>query len=320
MGRLAENRKKKEVRKKYAACILVAVTLIAFFWMNYNSNSKNTVPGDIVSDGCTYTYNQNLTNILFLGVDYGTGYTDKSIGGHQADTLLIMSIDNTTNKAKFINIPRDLITRLKVYDIQGKFAHITVDPICLAHSYGSCEKDGSNLTMDAVSYLLYGVPIQNYVSMNIDGISKANDLVGGVPVEITEDFTMVDPSMQKGALHTLNGVEAMNYVRQRSLPGMSGSNLDRMKRQVQYMQSFMNRLKQQTQNDRFFLVKLFVQMNNYISTDSIFKFACVLKILMDQGVAGVEIKTVEGAMSGDSFLADDEALRNLVLEVFYIKN
>ena len=318
MGRLETN-KRLAIRKRVRLCVLAAAALMAVFCLIHTF--PEVEPGNIIYNGDTYTYNRNLTNILFLGVDYGTGYTDKSIGGHQADTIILMSVDNKTKKTVFMNIPRDLLTRIKVYDIKGKFAHTTVGPICLAHSYGSDEQEGSLLTMDSVEYLLYGIPVHNYISMNIDGISRANDLAGGVQVEVLEDFTTVNPSMQKGAVVTLNGVEAMNYVRQRSLPGMNGSNLGRMTRQVQYIRSFINSLKQQTQNDRFFPVKLFLQMSPYISTDAgIPRLASVLQIVMGQGIAENDIFTVAGTMGVDGYLADDEALRMLILDAFYIRN
>ncbi len=318
MGRLDENKKKRR-KKRILALVLAAAAASAVFIL-LQPNYKTTAPGDILFEGDTYTYNRNLTNILFLGVDYGTGYTDKSIGGHQADTLLLMSIDKSTKKAVFINVPRDLVTKIKVYDIKGDFAHTTAGPICLAHSYGSDERDGSRLTMEAVEYLFYGVPCRNYVSMNIDGISRANDLVGGVQVEVLEDFTAVAPSMKKGAVVTLNGVEAMNYVRQRSLGGMSGSNLDRMTRQVQYIRSFIHSVRQRTQEDRLFPVKLFLQMSSYVKTDaSVFGLASVLQVLMDQGIAESDIRKVAGTMTREGYIVDNEALQKLVLETFYIK-
>ncbi len=299
-----------------AGIIAIAAAVIGIFLFS----NQYPAPGDIIYNGETYTYNRNLTNVLFLGVDYSVGYTDKAIGGHQADTLVLMSIDKKAKKARFINIPRDVLTQVKAYDANGNFACNTVSPICLAHSFGRDERSGSELTMEAVSYFLYGVPVQNYLSMNIDGITEANDLVGGVPVDVMEDFTVVDPSMVKGAHVTLTGVTAMNYVRQRSLPGMSGSNLDRMNRQIQYMQSFLNQVKEKTRNDKSFPVTLLKQLDGYISTDlTVFSLPPVLNILLDQGVSGGDMQIISGRTTDEGFQADDGALKDLVRDVFYIK-
>jgi cell envelope-related function transcriptional attenuator common domain len=308
-------------RKKFVfliCCMAAVLTVSGFGILGF---FDQTYPDDITYNGQTYSYNKNLENILLLGVDLGKGYTDNTYGGHQADTLILMSIDKTTKQARLIDIPRDSLTRVKAYDANGNFACYDTMPICLAHSFGKDERSGSELQMEAVSYFLYGVPVQKYISMNIDGISKANDLVGGVTVQVMDEFTSMDPAMKRGAWITLTGEEAMNYVRQRSLPGMSGSNIDRMQRQIQYAVYFLGRVKQKTITDKLFPVKLLADMKDYVSTNlNVFDFASLMQTMMDQEITAQDLQVVAGQQTAEGFTADGQSLQDLIRKEFYVKN
>ena len=72
--------------------------------------------------------------------------------------------------------------------------------------------------------------------MNMDAIPILNDAVGGVTVEVTEDFSAVDPSIGMGQV-TLRGDQALNYVRTRKDVG-DQLNLSRIQRQKQYLEAF----------------------------------------------------------------------------------
>ena len=52
------------------------------------------------------------------------------------------------------------------------------------------------MTVDAVSHLMYDLPIHGYVAVKLDAIEKLNDAVGGVTVTLPEDIKLA------GELHT----------------------------------------------------------------------------------------------------------------------
>ncbi len=68
----------------------------------------------------------------------------------------------------------------------------------------------------------------------MDAVPIINDAVGGVTVTVLDDMTSADPALEKGAEVTLQGKQALTYVRTRR--GLDDStNLHRMERQRQYM-------------------------------------------------------------------------------------
>lgn len=63
-------------------------------------------------------------------------------------------------------------------------------------------------TEKAVSDLFAGIPIDYYVTMDLDGISTFNDALGGVTVTLEDDFSQIDPEMVKGTTICLQGKQA----------------------------------------------------------------------------------------------------------------
>ena len=70
-----------------------------------SQSSRNTV----TYDGVEYSYNHNLTNILFMGVDKKDKVELKDTPGTagQADTLMVISMDKENKTARILQIPRD---------------------------------------------------------------------------------------------------------------------------------------------------------------------------------------------------------------------
>ena len=83
-----------------------------------------------------------------------------------------------------------------------------VTQICLSHGIGDGKEQSCLLTQKAVSWLMLGINIDFYISMEMDGISALNDALGGVTVTLTDDFSVVgsrhgerhhtDPSWKTG--------------------------------------------------------------------------------------------------------------------------
>ena len=76
--------------------------------------------------------------------------------------------------------------------------------------------------MEAASGLLYGVPIHQYVTMDMSGVIAATDAVGGISLEVLDDFTAADHTMEKGVVMTLSGKQARIYVKTRIMEGLDG--------------------------------------------------------------------------------------------------
>lgn len=197
-------------------------------------------------DGRTYTARPagELTTILLIGYDHdeegaATELHGFSNGG-QADFLLLVVLDHRYDRIHLLQIDRDTMTAVRVMDSTGRTHDRSSLQICLAHAYGDTREKNNANTVLAVENLLDigagddGIAIDWYVAMDISGISRLNDLLGGVTVTITEDLTQIDPAMTEGATVTLTGEQAERFCRGRLGVG-DQTNVSRMRRQRAYI-------------------------------------------------------------------------------------
>ena len=154
------------------------------------------------------------------------------------------------------------MTQIQILGVTGEPAGTFTGQLALAHTYGSGEEDSCENTVLAVSNLLYGMEIDHYVSLTMDGVALLNDLVGGVTVEVLDDFSGIDDSLVQGETVTLQGQQALTYVRSRG--GLEdSSNLHRMERQRQYLGALQQQLKAAVQQEDGFTLDALLQLNEY---------------------------------------------------------
>ena len=157
-------------------------------------------------------------NILVLGIKVLTSdleeQPEEDLGYHAlvnsfeglSDTMLLVRLDPQAEKLSVLSIPRDTKVYLEGYG-DRKINH--------ANEYG-----GPALTASAVSNLLGDVEIDRYVRVNVQGIEKLIDALGGVNVYVPKDMKYNDFSqhlyidLKKGEQH-LNGEKAVQFLRYR---------------------------------------------------------------------------------------------------------
>jgi LCP family protein required for cell wall assembly len=218
-----------------------------------------------------------------------------------------------------IQLNRDTMTQIQILGVTGEPAGTFTGQLALAHTYGSGEEDSCENTVLAVSNLLYGMEIDHYVSLTMDGVALLNDLVGGVTVEVLDDFSGIDDSLVQGETVTLQGQQALTYVRSRG--GLEdSSNLRRMERQRQYLSALQQQLKAAVQQEDGFTLDALLQLNEYMVSD------CTVNQLSDLGdsLAAYQVSdiltTPGDAQEGEEFMeftVGEAALQQLVMDVFY---
>ena len=271
-------------------------------------------------DGTAYAIKENLETVLLLGVDKFEGETPEGyINNQQADFLLLLVMDKENETCTPIQLNRDTMTQIQVLGVTGEPAGTMTGQLALAHTYGSGEEDSCENTVLAVENLLYGVGIDHYVSLTMDGVALLNDLVGGVTVEVLDDFSGIDDSLVQGETVTLKGQQALTYVRSRG--GLEdSSNLHRMERQRQYLAALQQQLKAAVQQEDGFTLDALLQLNEYMVSD------CTVDQLSDLGnsLAAYQVSdiltTPGDAQEGEEFMeftVDEDALQQLVMDVFY---
>ena len=271
-------------------------------------------------NGTAYARREDLETVLLLGVDKFEGETPEGyVNNQQADFLLLLVMDKQNETCTPIQLNRDTMTQIQILGVTGELAGTFTGQLALAHTYGSGEEDSCENTVLAVSNLLYGMEIDHYVSLTMDGVALLNDLVGGVTVEVLDDFTGIDDSLVQGETVTLQGQQALTYVRSRG--GLEdSSNLHRMERQRQYLAALQQQLKAAVQQEDGFTLDALLQLNEYMVSD------CTVNQLSDLGDSlatyqvGDILTTPGDAQEGEEFMeftVDEDALQQLVMDVFY---
>ena len=113
---------------------------------------------------------RDLETILLLGVDKFEGETPEGyLNNQQADFLLLLVLDEAGETCTPIQLNRDTMTQIQILGVNGEPAGTMTGQLALAHTYGGGEEDSCENTVLAVENLLYGVEIDHYVSMTMDG-------------------------------------------------------------------------------------------------------------------------------------------------------
>lgn len=271
-------------------------------------------------NGTVYAKKEGLETVLLLGVDKFEGETPEGyINNQQADFLLLLVMDKQNETCTPIQLNRDTMTQIQILGVTGEPAGTFTGQLALAHTYGSGEEDSCENTVLAVENLLYGVGIDHYVSLTMDGVALLNDLVGGVTVEVLDDFSSIDDSLVQGETVTLKGQQALTYVRSRG--GLEdSSNLHRMERQRQYLAALQQQLKAAVQQEDGFTLDALLQLNEYMVSDyTVNQLSELGDSLATYQVS--DILTTQGeAQPGEEFMeftVDEAALQQLVMDVFF---
>lgn len=138
-------------------------------------------------------------SLLLLGTDTG------AIGRHdtgRTDTIIVATLNKDSEKINLTSIPRD--TQVTVPDDT-----IPYEKINAAYTIG-----GPGTAVKTVQNLL-DVPIDFYVIINMGGLERMVNAVGGIEVVSPLTFTYGHASVIKGQKTHLNGKEALDYARMR---------------------------------------------------------------------------------------------------------
>jgi LCP family protein required for cell wall assembly len=280
-------------------------------------------PNRIYYNGKYYTLNPNLFSVLLMGIDTWTRDQYANIGqnSNQADSLVLVLIDSAENKLSAINIPRNSITEVKQLDVNMNYARTTRSPICIQHAFGDGKELSCTLTRDAASNLLFNIPINRYLSINFDGMITANDAVGGVTLKLLDDFTAYRAEMKKGITYTLLGADAKTYVSGRTMPGLDGTNLTRVQRQIQYYKAFFEKAKDKLTENPFFALDMYAKTQDAVVTDiRAREIISLSKLLSNVSFLDSDIYMVPGAaMENEDYIVDDARLKELLIQTLYVE-
>lgn len=270
-----------------------------------------------------YALRDDLRTFLIIGVDKfeNAAETDDVFRNEeQSDFLLLVVIDPTNQSCKQIQINRDTMTDIRRLSVSGQSTGYRKAQIALSHTYGTGKEDSCENTAAAVSTLLYGMKIDHYMSVTMDAVTVLNDLAGGVPVKIEDDFSGTDKTLIQGETITLMGDQALHYIRSRGSMEDS-TNIARMGRQRVYMKSFYHQVRQRIDEDPMFVVYALLSISDYMVSDCTVDELAELSDAIYYAGPSPEILSLKGeAKVGEQFMEfypDENALKELVINTFY---
>lgn len=284
-----------------------------------SANTESTDSSSYITyNGKKYQYNSDLRTMLFLGVDKDEVVTVRENTGRsgQSDCLILLVLDTENKKTTLLEISRDSMADVKIYGIDGDYMATETAQIATQYAYGDGEKRSCQLTRNAVSNLLYDIPVHDYLSLNMAGIVPIVDQIGGVTITITEEQTAIDPVLVPGATVTMDGILAEKYIRSRDT-SVLGSNEQRMERQTQFVQALLEKIKSTEDGGNAMLHQFWQAGQPYITTDlSLNMLEKISSYDMDPQILKVPGEVQAGA-EHDEFHVDDAELQELIIRIFY---
>lgn len=277
--------------------------------------------GWVRHNGKVYEYNSEILTFLIMGIDDMNHVSKKSGGtsGGQADSLFLLVMNPISGKINVVAINRNTMTEIDVYDEDGNFSYTGVGQICLAHGYGDGMEQSCELEEKAVSNLFYSLPLSGYVAINMGAVPMINDAVGGV---VVPRMSLVDGEIQYGEDETLMGEDAFKYVHFRDLSVFDSASF-RLEKQKVYLRALMSKMMEAVRQDPTMIVNLYQTISQYMVTDVDVAEVTYLAGQMPNysldldTIYSLKGETVTGDQGFEEFNYDEDALYELMLEVFY---
>ena len=275
-GEKRRRKKKKKTPLWLPMAITLAVIAVISGVVVYGVNMVNKVEESLRPDSQTEQiteeiqtleeYKGDVVNILVCGIDYeeGRDYSnDPTANDGMTDMILYCQFDIKGGALRMLQIPRNsLVTTSgrKVSLSNGKTYAATnyqINSVALSNS-------GSIAALAEVIYDQYKLPIDYYVSIDMQALVEMVDNFGGIEVYIPHDMSFAGSALKQG-YRNLDGASAEFFVRCRHGEGYSNSDIDRLNMQRYFYAGLFKRVRSMGITD--VLNQLPLVFNNYIKTD-----------------------------------------------------
>lgn len=177
---------------------------------------------------------EGTLNILLLGSDSRDpdAPTDQA-SKWRTDTIILMHIPSTHDRAYLISFPRDLYVYVP-RNRDGSYGD-TMAKINAAYAWG-----GLPLMVDTVEGYT-GVHIDHVVLIDFAGFQAVTDALGGVDMYVEKTITSIHKPHRKftKGMNHFNGAEALDYVRQRYQ--FPDGDFARMRHQQEFLKAIMDK-------------------------------------------------------------------------------
>ena len=210
-------------------------------------------------------YKGDVVNILVCGIDYeeGRDYSSDGTNDGMTDMILYCQFDIKGGALRMLQIPRNSLVTTKSRKVtlsNGKtYAanNYQINSVMLSNG-------GSVAALAEVIYDQYRLPIDYYVTIDMQALVEMVDNFGGIEVYIPHDMSFAGSALKQG-YRNLDGASAEFFVRCRHGEGYANSDIDRLNMQRYFYAGLFKRVRSMGITD--VLNQLPLIFNNYIHTD-----------------------------------------------------
>ena len=192
-------------------------------------------------------------SVLVCGIDYSTEDAVKRDPIGNTDMIMYMRFNFEDNTIKMLQIPRDLFMGPDIPTggsgkLNGVFRHTP----------------NEDNRMQAVADVIYNqlqLPVDGYVTIDMDSLREIVDLFGGIEVYVAQDMSYKGSALEKG-WHNLMGAECEYFLRDRY--SFATADIGRLDNQRYFYSALFRRIRTATWQD---IVKLMPVAQQYINTN-----------------------------------------------------
>ena len=244
-----KKKKKSNSFLKFLMVILIC-TGVGYYGLNYIVTGGGAkLPNNIATPD---VIDQDVVNILLAGIDYeeGRNYDD---GMGLTDVVMYISYDVKGNKISMLQIPRDTYVGENVPTGGTKKLNAVA-------RLGELDPAIANLA-EVVNDQL-SLPIDNYITIDMDAFKEVINALGGIEVTVPFDIEDDFGNVLEAGTNVLDGATAEFMVRQRH--AYSNSDLGRLEMQRYMYSALLKTFKSFPINDVFKVMPTYLK---YVKTD-----------------------------------------------------
>lgn len=277
------------------------------------------------TDGSAYRYRDDVQTLLIMGIDNMTDPANWAPGvvsnGGNADVLALVILDGAAGRVSILYIPRDTMTNMLQLDAEGNYLDTVFNNISASHSYGDGGALSCELTADAVSNLLYGVPILRYAAMDFESMSAINQALGGLEITFPEDYSKLDYAFQQGATVRLTDYQLNRLIRYRDHSELDGAYQRGLRDLKLVLDAMLRQVKQMLREDPGAAMSIYNQLKPYMTTNlSLDEISYLAQQVTGFSIDADTIVHMPGVVTAGEkyaeFYPDEEWLHSYVIETF----
>lgn len=258
-------------------------------------------------------FGKDVLNVLVMGYDSNEYREEAGFGVYRTDVLILCTIYFNENRVVMTSVPRDSYVPIgpnftRKDKINSAFSSAQIAGI-----------DPYQATCKTVSRLFGNVPIDYYISIDMDVFVDAVDALGGIEYDVDVDVTYNGNVLIPKGKRVLNGREALQYVTYRRT---QNGDIDRVARQRKFLMAAFAQLKSLDKITK--LPEIYSMFMDRMSTNFTYKDIMTLAVFaMDKldsdSISGSTLSGKFLTLNGISYWAVDQRERVLLVhELFHV--